>query len=200
MARSFKEEFELLLRARYPIIYIPTREEERVEIAIAQLAKERGNRAVYIWDFVEGYQENPNYVGLGKRNPLQALELTEKLPETAPAILILRDFHRFLEDVSISRKLRNLARLLKSQPKNIIIIAPEITIPEDLSEIFTILEFPLPTGEEIKAEVERLLMAMGQSIEKSLLDEVVRAARGLSVERIRRVLAKAIATHGQLQP
>jgi len=200
MARSFKEEFELLLRARYPIIYIPTREEERVEIAIAQLAKERGNRGVYVWDFVEGYQDNPNYAGVGKRNPLQALELTDKLPESAPAILILRDFHRFLEDVSISRKLRNLAKQLKSQPKNIVIIAPQITIPEDLSEILTVLEFPLPDGDEIKAEVERLLVAMGQSIQKSLLDEVVRAARGLSVERIRRVLAKAIATHSELQP
>ncbi len=199
MARSFKEEFELLLRARYPIIYIPTREEERVEIAIAGAAKERGNRAVYIWDFVEGYQDNPNYAGLGKRNPLQALELTDKLPESAPAILILRDFHRFLEDVSISRKLRNLARSLKSQPKNIVIIAPQITIPEDLSEILTVLEFPLPDGEQIKTEVERLFAAMGQSIQKSLLDEVVRAARGLSIERIRRVLAKAIATHGELQ-
>lgn len=199
MVRSFKEEFELLLRARYPIIYIPTREEERVEIAIAQSAKEAGNRAVYIWDFVEGYQDNPNYVGVGKRNPLQALELIEKLPESAPAILILRDFHRFLEDVSISRKLRNLARLLKSQPKNLVIIAPQITIPDDLSEIFTILEFPLPDGQQIKVEVERLFVAMGQSLEKSLLDEVVRAARGLSIERIRRVLAKAIATHGELQ-
>lgn len=200
MPRSFKEEFELLLRARYPIIYIPTKEEERVEIAIAGAAKERGNRAVYIWDFVEGYQDNPNYAGLGKRNPLQALELTDKLPESAPAILILRDFHRFLEDVSISRKLRNLARSLKSQPKNIVIIAPQITIPEDLSEILTVLEFPLPDGEQIETEVERLFVAMGQSIPKSLLDEVVRAARGLSIERIRRVLAKAIATHGELQP
>ncbi|MDY6806738.1 MAG: AAA family ATPase, partial [Cyanobacteriota bacterium] len=200
MPRSFKEEFELLLRARYPIIYIPTREEERVEIAIAEAAKERGNRAVYIWDFVEGYQDNPNYAGLGKRNPLQALELTDKLPESAPAILILRDFHRFLEDVSISRKLRNLARSLKSQPKNIVIIAPQITIPEDLSEILTVLEFPLPDGEQIKTEVERLFVAMGQSVPKSLLDDVVRAARGLSIERIRRVLAKAIATHGELQP
>ncbi|MBE9238135.1 hypothetical protein IQ227_19415, partial [Anabaena aphanizomenioides LEGE 00250] len=28
---NFREEFKLLLRARYPLIYIPTHEEERVE-------------------------------------------------------------------------------------------------------------------------------------------------------------------------
>ncbi|MGD1699594.1 AAA family ATPase [Dapis sp. BLCC M229] len=196
---NFQEEFELLLRSRYSIIYIQTREEERVENAIAESAKKQGNRAVYLWDFVEGYQNNPNDIGFGKRNPLQGLELVEKLPESAPAIFILRDFQRFLEDISISRKLRNLAKNLKSQPKNIVILAPQISVPEDLTEVITIIEFPLPNSQEISQEVERLLVAMGQSLEKRLLDEVVRAAQGLSIERIRRVLAKAIATHGELQ-
>ncbi|MGL5510159.1 MAG: AAA family ATPase, partial [Microcoleaceae cyanobacterium] len=106
---DFQAEFSLLLRSRYPVIYIPTREEERLEQAIAFLAKEQGNRAVYTWDFVDGYQGNPNDVGFAKRNPLQALELIEKIPDSAPVILILRDFQRFLEDVAVSRKLRNVA-------------------------------------------------------------------------------------------
>ncbi|MEM1168008.1 MAG: AAA family ATPase [Cyanobacteria bacterium P01_H01_bin.35] len=196
---NFQEEFELLIRSRYSVIYIQTREEERIENAITESAKKQGNRAVYLWDFVEGYQNNPNDIGFGKRNPLQGLELVEKLPESAPAIFILRDFQRFLEDISISRKLRNLAKKLKSQPKNIVILAPEISVPEDLTEVITIIEFPLPDSQEISQEVERLFVAMGKSLEKRLLDEVVRAAQGLSIERIRRVLAKAIATHGQLE-
>jgi hypothetical protein len=196
---SFQEELELLLRARYSLIYIPTREEERVEAAIAQCAKHQGNRAVYIWDFVDGYQGNPNDVGFGKRNPLQALELVEKLPATAPAIFILRDFHRFLEDVSISRKLRNLARLLKSQPKNLVLLSPQVVIPDELSEVLTVLEFPLPNAPEIRVEIERLLSATGQKLEGRTLDELVRSCQGLSIERIRRVLARAIATHGELR-
>ncbi|MFM6189120.1 MAG: AAA family ATPase, partial [Planktothrix sp.] len=197
---KFNEELKLLLRSRYAIIYIPTLEEERVETAIKVAAKEQGNRAVYVWDFVDGYQEgNPNDLGAGKRNPLQALEFIEKLPEAMPSVFILRDFHRFLEDISISRKLRNLARSLKSQPKNLIIISPQISIPPDLSEVLTVLEFPLPDKTEIKTEVERLLIATGHPIESRLLDEMVRSFQGLSLERIRRILAKAIATHGELQ-
>ncbi|ABG53676.1 AAA ATPase, central region [Trichodesmium erythraeum IMS101] len=196
---NFQAEFELLLRSCYSIIYVQTREEERVEKTIAELAKKQGNRAVYIWDFVEGYENNPNDIGWGKRNPLQGLELVEKLPESAPAIFILRDFQRFLEDISISRKLRNLAKKLKSQPKNLVILAPKISIPEDLNEVITIIEFPLPNSQEISQEVERLLVAMGQYVEKRLLDEVVRASLGLSLERVRRVLARAIATHGKLE-
>ncbi|HEY9806372.1 MAG TPA: hypothetical protein V6D04_07365, partial [Candidatus Obscuribacterales bacterium] len=176
---NFGDEFELLLRARYPLIYIPTREEERLEAAIAQSAKHQGNRAVYVWDFVDGYQGNPNDVGFGKRNPLQALEFIEKIPATAPAIFILRDFHRFVEDVSVSRKLRNLARLLKSQPKNVVLVAAQLAIPDELSEVITVLEFPLPAPPEIKVEIERMLAATGQSLEGRTLDELVRSCQGL---------------------
>lgn len=196
---SFSEELELLLRACYPLIYIPTLEEERVEMAIADCCQKLGDRTLYIWDFVDGYQNNPNYTGFGKRNPLQALELLEKLPPTAKGIFILRDFQRFLEDISVSRKLRNLARSLKSQPKNIIILSPELNIPSELTEVLTVLDFPLPTATEINSEIQRLLTATKQTLNQELLNELVRAAQGLSLERIRRVLSLCIATHGAIE-
>ena len=195
---NFNEEFSLLLRACYPIIYLPTNEEERAEKAIASITQNLGRRNVYIWDFVNGYQENPNHAGFGKRNPLQALEFVTRMPENAGGVFILRDFQRFLEDIAISRELRNLARKLKSQPKNIIIIAPQVQIPKELSEVITVIEFALPTAPEIRIEIERLIST--QSLSVPLLDELVRAAQGLSLERIKRVLTKAIASNGKLEP
>jgi SpoVK/Ycf46/Vps4 family AAA+-type ATPase len=197
---SFNEEFELLLRACYPLIYIPTTEEERLESAIAECGKKLGDRAIYIWDFVDGYQNNPNHEGLAKRNPLQALEFIETLSDRLGAILILRDFHRFLEDIAISRKLRNLARSLKSQAKNIVILSPDLNIPNELSEVLTVVDFPLPSTQEIKTEIQRLLSSTVPSLPDKLLNDLVRSARGLSLERIRRVLTLAVATHGSLQP
>ena len=190
---QFNQEFALLLRACYPLIYIPSQEEERVEKSITEIGPNLGNRQVYIWDFVDGYQDNPNNANVGRRNPLQALEFIEKLPPNVGGIFVLRDFQRFLEDVSISRKLRNLSRTLKAQPKNVVVIAPEINIPSELKEVFTITEFPLPQAEEIKQEIQRLLSATRQSLSEQFLDELVRSAQGLSLERIRRVLTRAIA-------
>ena len=197
---SFREEFELLLRACYPLIYIPTTEEERVETAIAGCAKNLNNRNLYIWDFVDGYQDNPNNAGVGTRNPLQALEYVEKLQPQVPGVFILRDFHRFLEDVSISRKLRNLARKLKSQPKNLVILAPEVAIPPELTEVITVVDFPLPTAGEIKTEINNLLSSTGKAPDSKMLGELVRSAQGLPLERIRRVLTRAIAAHGEIRP
>ncbi|MEM8718609.1 MAG: AAA family ATPase [Cyanobacteria bacterium P01_G01_bin.39] len=197
---NFNEEFSLLLRACYPLIYLPTKEEERAEKAIALATEKLANRNLFIWDFVNGYQENPNNAGFGRRNPLQALEFITQMPSKAGGVFILRDFQRFLDDTAVSRELRNVARSLKSQPKNIVIIAPQVQIPEELSEVITVVEFALPTAPEIKTEIERLIAATEPNLSEQLLDEVVRAAQGLSLERIRRVLTRAIATNGKLEP
>lgn len=197
---GFTDELGLLIRARYPIIYIATAEEERAEANIAVCATAQGNRALYTWDFVDGYQGNLNDAGFGKRNPLQALELVEKLPATAPAIFVLRDFHRFLDDVAISRQLRNLARRLKAQPKTLVILSAQLTIPDELSETVTVLEFTLPDASAIRQEVRQLLGSTGTDLPTAMLEEVVRTCQGLSLERIRRVLARAIAAHGAFDP
>lgn len=191
---GFDRELELLLRARYPLLYVPTLEEERLEAAIAAVARNLGNRAVYVWDFVTGYQGNPNAAGIGRRNPLEALEYLEKLPSNVAAIAIFRDLHRFLDDISVARKLRNLARDFKSRALNVVAVAPEVRIPAELTEAFTVVDFPLPTGPEIHGEMQRLLGPL--AVADDVIQELVAAARGLSLERIRRVLTRIVAAGG----
>jgi len=193
---SFTDQLSLTLRARYPLIYIPSHEEERVEASIELVAKSLG-RSVFIWDFVDGYQGNSNDLGTGKRNPLQALEFVEKI--ATGAVFILRDFDRFLDDVAISRKLKNLSRRLKSESQNLIMISSTINIPDPLSEAITVLEFPLPQALEIQREIEQIAAISGGSIDARALDDLVRACQGLSLERIRRVLGRAIAEHNQVR-
>jgi SpoVK/Ycf46/Vps4 family AAA+-type ATPase len=117
------------------------------------------------------------------------------------AVFILRDFDRFLDDVAIARKLRNLARRLKGEPQNIIILASQVNIPDRLGEVITILEFPLPESAEIRQEIQQMLADTQNKtqIEFSALDELVRSSQGLSLDRLRRVLAKAIAENGYLR-
>ena len=105
---KFNDELTLLLKARYPVILINTIEEDRVEYTIRKHIKTKLNRSVYSWDFVDGYTNNPNNEGFAKRNPLQGLELIERLTAETPAIFLLKDFNRFLNDISVSRKLKNI--------------------------------------------------------------------------------------------
>ena len=192
---TFNDELNLFLKARYPIIYINTIEEDRVEYVIRKNIKTNLKRSIYSWDFVDGYTNNPNNQGFGKRNPIQALELVEKLNPETPAIFLLKDFNRFLNDLSISRKLRNLSRILKLQPKTIIIIGSELTIPRELQDLITVLQFQLPTEEEIIKELQRLTQSLQIDVDIKLFENLTRSCQGLSLERIRRVLSKIIATY-----
>ena len=192
---NFNDELMLLLKARYPVIYIHTIEEDRVEYIIRKNIKTNLNRSIYSWDFVDGYTNNPNNQGFGKRNPLQALELVERLTSETPALFLLKDFHRFLTDISISRKLKNLSRILKLRPKTIVIISSELNIPNDLQDLITVLQFQLPSENEISQELSRLVSSLNIQIDSQLLEKLTRACQGLSLERIRRVLSKIIATY-----
>ena len=68
---SFLKEFLLLLKARYPIIYIVTGEEERMEYLIKHCVKKHVLRNCYSWDFIDGYYGNPKEVGFSERNLLK---------------------------------------------------------------------------------------------------------------------------------
>jgi len=192
---KFNDELTLLLKARYPVIFIDTIEEDRVEYVIRKHIKTNLNRSIYSWDFVDGYTNNPNNEGFAKRNPLQALELVERLTAETPAIFLLKDFNRFLTDISISRKLKNIGRLLKLQPKTIIIIGSEFNIPNELQDLVTVIQFQLPVKTEISQELTRLIESLNINVDSDLFESLTQACQGLSLERIRRVLSKIIATH-----
>ena len=192
---KFNDELALFLKARYPIIYINTVEEDRVEYVIRKNIKTNLNRSIYSWDFVDGYTNNPNNEGFAKRNPLQALELVERLNAETPALFLLKDFNRFLTDLSISRKLRNISRILKLQPKTIIIIGSDLSIPKELQDLITVVQFQLPLEEEISQELNRLISSLNIKVDSQLFESLTRACQGLSLERIRRVLSKIIATY-----
>jgi hypothetical protein len=174
---NFLNEFILLLKARYPIIYIATQEEERVEYLIKYCAKKYIVRTYYSWDFIDGYQGNPNDRGFAAANPLEALDLITKLTPEAASLFVLKDYDNFLKDLSVIRKLKNLSRNLKTQSKTIIFVSSEINIPDSLKEFVTLLEFPLPSYSVILEELTRLLSSLQQEIELETLNNIATLAK-----------------------
>ncbi len=191
---AFEHELDLLIRSSHPIIYIPTPEEERVEQLIWASA-EGGTppRAVYTWDFVDGFEG-----GLARANPAQALAEVEKARVEVPALYLLRDFHRFLDDAQVARKLRNLARHLRNSRKTLILLAPGLRIPPDLAEEITVLDLAPPGYREIDAELAAALERVTVRLSSGGRDALIKACQGLTIARIRLGLARAVASFGQL--
>nr|QUE28742.1 Ycf46 [Porphyropsis coccinea] len=192
---NFIKELEILLKSRHSILYLTTYEESRCEYAIKEFVElYYPSQYLLYWDFVSGFHGNPNYAAQAIRNPLQALEIIEKFDTNRESFFILKDFNNFLNDNSISRKLRNLSKILSQSKKNIIIIAPELKIPNSLVEIVTHLTFPLPTIFEIRDEIMRLSNVFITELTPDFLNQLSKLCQGLSLERIRRVMFKVFSS------
>ena len=198
MSQAWADHLDLLIRARTPILWIRSQEEERIATLLAAAAQRLGNRALARWDFISGLSGWPGRDGEAARNPLAALESLAALPAEQPALLVLHDFHRYCDDASICRKLRNLATSLRQQPHNLVITAADWQPPRDLDECITLLDLPLPNQQEIEALLRNIAQACGQSLDRELLEQLSHSCSGLSEQRIRQVAARGLASRGEL--
>src|SRR6266404_4406397 len=108
---NFQVEIETLIRARYPILYIVSCEEMRVQNLIVEIAKRR-QKKVFEWSYSTGIVpagtsiQSQKHRSASTKDPLMALDQVIELVE--PAIFVFKDFHPFLtrSNFAIVRKLK----------------------------------------------------------------------------------------------
>ncbi|MDR3708559.1 MAG: AAA family ATPase [Capsulimonadaceae bacterium] len=192
---SINQELETLIRARYPIIYVVSWEEERVEEAIRKIAADRGKR-VFQWTITQGMVLNPNTRNDQTREPLAALDAI--MESRDPAIFLLKDFHSFLNDVTIIRRLRDLTLALKKSFKTIIILAPTLKLPLELEKEITVVEYSLPSLEDLDDLLESIIQSVkaNPQVDVALAHEerehILKAAQGLTANEAENVFAKSL--------
>jgi hypothetical protein len=192
------DQLDLLIRSRTPILWIQQQEEERLLRLVGSVARRLEQRPLLRWDFVAGLQGLPNHSGAAARQPLAALDSLNLLDENQPALLLLLDFHRFVNDPAICRRLRNLAPELRQRPHTLLISAPDRGVPAELEAAVTLLSLPLPDAAEIQSLLEGIGNAAGSPLEADALQLLVRSCQGLPEQRIRQMAARALVRHGRL--
>jgi len=197
------KEVEVLIRARYPIIYVLTWEEGRVVTDIVRLAEQR-NKRVYEWSVTTGLvpagtslQSQKNRDSSTK-DPLVALD--NVIQDVEPAIYVFKDFHHFLApcNIAVIRRLREIAQHLKHSYKTIILVSPAAEIPMDLEKDITVVDFDMPGEEEISALLTKIESDVGKnpkiqiSLDGESREKLVKAALGLTLTEAENVFAKAL--------
>ena len=193
---------DLMIRARYSLLYIVGAEEEPIEAVIAQVALQvTPARRVLRWDLVRGWEDN----GSGKGSVMAALDRIGKTAVEEYTIFVLRDLHPILKypytdkNAPVVRELRNLTRELKRSKKTIILTSVALELPEELKEEVTVIDFPLPNVQEIDSLISHVVEKPQQLQVSGLArEQLVKACQGLSRARIGRVLAKALAAKQQI--
>ncbi|AII47104.1 hypothetical protein KR49_11950 [Synechococcus sp. KORDI-49] len=194
---AWSDQLDLLIRARTPLIWIRSHEEGRVQDLLAQ-ATQRLQRRLACWDFIEGLSGVLNSDGLGSRQPMAILQWLQQLEASSPTLLMVKDFHRFCDDPGVARMLRNLNGSLRSTPHTLVLCCGAWTPPQDLEETLTLLDLPLPDGEDLRQLITSISISSGEPLAPPALEELTRACSGLSEMRVRQVAARALARRGQL--
>jgi SpoVK/Ycf46/Vps4 family AAA+-type ATPase len=203
------EEIEDLIRARYPILYVVSGEEARVDAALAGIA-ERLGKQVLEWSCTTGVVpagtslQSQKYRHAATRDPLAALD--QVLDHVEPALFVFKDLHPFLtrNPPGVTRRLKEIARHLKDSLKTIILVAPVLELPAELEKEVTVVSFPLPTREELALLLDRVIREVRPSehvtveLEEDGRERLLQAALGLTLGEAENVLARILVRHLRL--
>lgn len=192
--RQVVNELETLIRARYPIIYIVSWEEQRVIESLSDIAADR-RKLFYNWSISQGMSLNDS-VDETTREPYSALDYIIKSRDQA--IFVLKDFHHYINDNTIIRKLRDLTYTLKTSYKTLIILSPVLRLPAELEKDVTVIDYPLPGIKDLNELLEGIIQSVSgnSQIETNLRPEereqVLTAAQGLTTNEAENVFAKSM--------
>jgi len=207
--RTALEEIEVLIRARYPIIYIVSWEEQRVQDWLMEVAKKR-NKRVFEWSFSTGIvpagtsvQSQRNRTSSTK-DPLAALD--HVIDQVDPAIYLFKDLHPFLtrNNFAVIRRLKEIGIQLKNSYKTIVLVSPTMELPPELEKEVTVLDFPLPESKDISALLDRIIAEVKQQpnikidIAPESRERLLKAALGLTLSEAENVFAKILVNGGKL--
>jgi SpoVK/Ycf46/Vps4 family AAA+-type ATPase len=199
--RRVDKDIEHLMRARYPLIYILSSEEKRVEKSIADVLHTREREKnyktrIYTWSVTEGMRLGKEPQG-DSRDPLKALRFVVEAKADERAVFILRDLHPYLKNPEVVRLLRDIGRKLKEELKTVFLISPLLAIPPELDKEVAVVEYPLPELLEIDAIFDRVSRNTGAKIPVGQEREhVVEAALGLTADEAEGVFAKSLVQTG----
>ena len=188
-------ELETLIRARYPIIYVVSWEEKRVEEALRAITKAR-NKKMYQWTVTQGMVLNPLNRDEATRDPLAALDFV--MESRDQAVFLLKDFHPFLNDTSLVRRLRDLTYALKTSYKTLILLSPVLKLPAELEKEITVVDYALPSLEDLGRLLDSIIESVraNPQVQTQMTTEereqVLQAALGLTATEAENVFAKSL--------
>jgi SpoVK/Ycf46/Vps4 family AAA+-type ATPase len=190
-----RKELALLVNSDYPIIYMETWEEARATEILALVAQDLGV-PLYVWTVTSGLARMGGAPIYNTDEPGQALATVSSV--TGNALFLLKDFHKYLEQDVVVRKMRDLAQQFRRARRSIIISAPVVNIPIELEKDTARFSLGLPTEPELtQLVVTTVRDLMGKyrfknELTQDQMPDLLRSLRGLTLDEARRILMQAI--------
>lgn len=172
-----------LIASGNPLIWIDSKEYERCETIIEDIAKEN-NKTVFIWDINKNVYSNAEDISAD--NPLEFLK------EQNNSILIMKDVHTDIKEVKNWRGIANCISNNILKGNSIIILSPVVTIPLEISHYVTLTKLELPNLKELIEELIAVLDDNKIKKSQSEVNSIAETGLGLTLYEFKTALYTSI--------
>lgn len=193
---NLKEVVKDYVNACFTGLWIQTQEPTEAETEIQSLA-ESNNWTVLRWDIAEGWS-SPGKPAADPGNPQVPLKVLRQATvpgSDSTTIMILHNYHRFLQNPVVMQDVFNTVMRGKTSRAFLVVLSPVVAIPSELEKVFVVIEHQLP--DESAINTIAMDLCEGHSINGSA--ESVRAAAGLTRYEAEGAFALSLARHAKLQ-
>ena len=168
------------VRACFTGLWIVSHEHQDVLAEIAQLCREQ-QWQLATWDIESGLNTAAPIEPVGSHDPLSAIRAINALAmPDGTAILVLQNFHRFLQSAEVVQALAQQIVRGKQNRTIVVILSPVVEIPVELDKLFAVVEHELPRREQLEEIARGIAIDAGELPEGSELQSVLDAAAGLT--------------------
>jgi len=182
------------IAAGFPVVYVLTWEEERLEqmLAAASHSLFGDDRPVWLWSTAGGFSNGPGR-DLDLTDPVDAL--TFIAAEDTDVLCLMKDLPAQLDsNPALIRAVRDVYDVFSSRPGAVVLSHPGIVVPTTLSKELYLIELPLPDAPELLEKLRLLSEDYEQQNRPSdeWLEQISFAMHGLSSNEARDLFRRLV--------
>src|SRR5262245_652158 len=201
---TLSERLAEYVRAAFSGLWVRSYEPDDAVAELASLCRAEG-WALATWDLDRGLElvGHPADSGAvpGAADPLAAVRTLAALATPdGTALLVLRNFHRFLTSIEVVQALDTALSAGKRSRGFVVDLAPVVQVPAELETQFVVIEHELPGRPQLEAIARGVATEPGELPEGDGLAAVLDAAAGLTRVEAESAFALSLVRHGRLAP
>jgi ATP-dependent 26S proteasome regulatory subunit len=195
------DELILLIRSKYPVIFVESIDEEYVINRLMQITGQLG-LILYQWSATAGLQrgtrESRYYQTEDPEKMIKTVLTLIKSDRPEWGLFVFKDFHKYLDSAIILRLFKDLVNLIRNTKNTVVILSPEYKLPKDIETDAAHIVGGYPDEQEITLVIQSVFnefVRSGRGKVSLTVDEtqkMVKALKGLSVQQIRNIIHQCI--------
>ena len=200
---TLSERLSEYVRAAFSGIWVQSHEHDEAVHEIAGLCRQN-HWSLATWDVDRGIALTGGAADAAissAADPLSAIKALNSLAtQDGTAILVLRNFHRFVGSAEIIQALDTAVSKGKQDRTFVVVLSPVVQIPVELERAFVVIEHDLPGRDQLEAIARGIATEPGDLPEGDDLAMILDAASGLTRMEAENAFSLSLVRHGKVVP